>query len=887
MSYESKTKTSFKKKFFLFFLFVLLFAFCFLPYASKGLALEGDYPKIGTLTIEQVSKKAVDPTHLMKFAANWVIAAAVLMIFVNIIYAGIAYILSSGKPNSVLRARTRIKNSFLGLLIVAFSYLILLTLNPQLSIFQLERKSVPVGVLLLSKDGYDGLRDGADVLDLIQEEQAYPLTHDLSDTGAVLGDLAVEQWAGSGGGLTPQLPTGSQTATAGVVNFSKTPLYAIAFWGEIGDDSRIVFYPKANFEVIKGQEENKPVYFDKRGQVTEKGELVATRGAQTINVGGLGVAVVLIPAQQEQGFFKSEVDFKPASLVTYQKFSAKEKENTEIAKRLVVHPPLSIALKVYSPGVYFYSLDGEELYLNQSAPDLRDYNYNEQPYYIRIQNTRRLLSGGLDRVTTDGKYFAVLFSDFQYTGSSKVFFPKIKAEGGAGDTITEYDPSGQLLIRMPDLSFKKLNDVLATYAHAGTDIDIINLPKESNFILENGQTKLLSGQALYKEVMQAVKYKELNPKGNAPENTSIEIFPNTKVNDPQAQALVKSQVRYGDITSVSSVQVFQYEDDYSVCQKVVLCTQEGGLSNPDSKCLIYLDPNSTEFKEQKLVKNQVKYLMPLYEPVNLPRAYVFTGTLQDGDYGFEAINFSDSIKSIEIEPTDGKCLVGLFSNTLKFDNNGFKEWSGGTTGVSNFFTQTNLTLTQSSEIGKCGGLGGALRNQPCASSIVVYPIKPVAVSPVRNTGYSGGSGGPVSSGEARITIRRTECSTAGVKGVLTLETAQTSLRFNTLELPWNNNAEGASAIPSGSYPNSKMRYDAHDGHGNVVRRIQINDVKNRGGIQVHAGSKIADTEGCVLIFNSNYSIAQSQEEELENAVIQANAHNNIKVNIINECGGTW
>ncbi|MDP2951509.1 MAG: hypothetical protein Q8N55_03945, partial [bacterium] len=412
MSYESKTKPSFKKKFFLFFLFFLLFLLPTTKYLllTNCFALEGDYPKIGTLTIEQVSKKAVNPTHLMKFASNWVIAIAVLMIFGNIIFAGISYVFSSGKPNSVLKARTRIKNSFLGLFIVAFSYLILLTLNPQLSIFQLERKAVPVGVLLLSKEGYDSLRDGADVLDLIGEEQAYPLTHDISDASSVLGDLAVQKWAGSGDLMPPS--TGGAEATAEIVNFSKTPLYAIVFWGDLGDDSRLVFYPKANFEKIKNIDgslnaENKPVYFDKRGQVTEKGELIAGRSAQTINVGGLGVATVLIPTQQKEGFFKSEVDFKTASLTTYQKFSAKEKENTETAKRFVLHPPLSVALKVYSPGVYFYSLDGEELYLNQSAPDLRDYNFDQQAYAIRVQNTKRLLSGALDKTIFGGKYFAV------------------------------------------------------------------------------------------------------------------------------------------------------------------------------------------------------------------------------------------------------------------------------------------------------------------------------------------------------------------------------------------------------------------------------------------------------------------------------------------------
>ncbi|MCG2689947.1 DUF5675 family protein [Candidatus Parcubacteria bacterium] len=881
MNYESKNRLrpifSFKKIF-----FVLLFAICSMLFASKGLALEGDYPKIGALTIEQVSKKAVNPTHLMKFASNWVIAAAVLMIFVNIIYAGIAYVLSSGKPNSVLKARTRIKNSFVGLFIVAFSYLILLTLNPQLSIFQLERKSVPVGVLLLSEQGYKDLRDGTDVLDLIQEQEAYPLTHDISDSSLVLGDLAVQKWVGSGN-LIPASP--GTSAEAETVNFSTTPLYAIAFWGEMGDDSRVVFYPKVNFEKIKNidgslNEENKLVYFDKRGQVSEKGDLISSKQAQTVNVGGLVVPVVVVSASLGDGFFKSEVDFKTASLTTYQSFSAKEKESTETAKRFVLHPPLSIALKVYSPGIYLYSLNNEELYLNQSATDLRDYNFDQQAYSIRVQNTKRLLSGSLNKTILGGKYFAVLFSDFEYTGSSKVFFPKIQAEG-LGDTVADFTADGGLLVKTNTGTFEELNKVLKNYDPNSTGIvglpESIELPKEKQWVIDNNQTQLISGAELYKQVFQAIKYKELNPKGNAPENKAISIFPNKKSQDPVYEPSIE---RYGELASVSSVRVFQYEDDYSACSKIVLCTEEGGSKNLDSKCLVYLDPNSSEFKEQKLVENQVKYPMPLYEPINLPQeAYVFGGINNlSGYYIFNLVNFSDSIKSIEIEPTDGKCLVGLFSNVLKFDNaNNFKEWDNETTGVSNFFTQTTLTLTQSSEIGKCGRAGGILKNQPCASAVVAFPVEPVAITNV--AGYGGAYTGPVGVGEARITLRRTGCSSNKTEGSLTLETSLGLVGSATLELPWKNNDTGVSAIPSGSYTGF-MRYDAHDGHNNVVRRIQLNSVPNRGGIQIHSGASVGDTEGCILVTGAG------KEEEIEKAVIAAGAQKNIKINIINECG-TW
>ena len=277
--------------------------------------------------------------------------------------------------------------------------------------------------------------------------------------------------------------------------------------------------------------------------------------------------------------------------------------------------------------------------------------------------------------------------------------------------------------------------------------------------------------------------------------------------------------------------------------------------------------------------------MPLYEPINLPQeAYVFGGINNlSGYYIFNLVSFSDSIKSIEIEPTDGKCLVGLFSNVLKFDNaNNFKSWDNETTGVSNFFTQTTLTLTQSSEIGKCGRAGGILKNQPCASAVVAFPIEPVVITNV--AGYGGAYTGSVGVGEASITIRRTGCSSSRTEGSLTLETTQGLVGSATLELPWKNNDNsesptGPSAIPSGSYTGF-MRYDAHDGHNNVVRRIQLNSVPNRGGIQIHSGANVGDTEGCILVTEAG------KEEDIEKAVIAAGAQKNIKISIINECG-SW
>ncbi|MBM4177606.1 hypothetical protein FJ208_02295, partial [Candidatus Gribaldobacteria bacterium] len=431
------------------------------------------------------------------------------------------------------------------------------------------------------------------------------------------------------------------------------------------------------------------------------------------------LSLLIIKPEQGKGFFQSEVEFKTASLEDYQGMSAKEKENIAKAKRLVLHPPLSIAFKVYSPGVYLYSLDSEELYLNQSVPDLRDYNFNQKAHYIRIQNVKRLLSGAVPLTNLVAKYFAVLFSEPEYQGSSKVFFPQISSDSGTGITVAHFSADGQPLTTQCDNQGKcqTINQLLKTYDPLNKVANFLVLPQEKEYLVNN-QAKKITAPELYQQIFALIKQKELNPIGNIINNTALDIFPNKKSQSP---AYEPSAERYGELATVSSVRVFQYNPDKSTCLKVILCTQEGGLKNPDSQCLLYLDPNSPEFKNQALVKNQVKYPMPLYEPINLPKTYVYTGPNQNNDYLFTLVDFNEEVRSIEIE---GKCLVGLFSNKLKFDNQGnFKEWQNETTGMSGFFTQTNLTLTQNNQMGKCAKALGLQKNQPCASAIVIYPIE--------------------------------------------------------------------------------------------------------------------------------------------------------------------
>lgn len=64
---------------------------------------------------------------------------------------------------------------------------------------------------------------------------------------------------------------------------------------------------------------------------------------------------------------------------------------------------------------------------------------------------------------------------------------------------------------------------------------------------------------------------------------------------------------------------------------------------------------------------------------------------------------------------------------------------------------------------------------------------------------------------------------------------------HTLEKPWQNNQSYISSIPTGIYE-AFVRYDKDD-----QWRIQLKDVPDRTGVQIHIGNFPSEIEGCVLV----------------------------------------
>lgn len=113
--------------------------------------LEITYPKIPGFRIPSTVK--TDLFDYLKYIFVFFIAISGLLAFFMIIYAGVRYLTSTGKPSVMADARDQITSAFLGLLILLFSIVVLKTINPQIVKVSLPKVPLPAadfssGILL-------------------------------------------------------------------------------------------------------------------------------------------------------------------------------------------------------------------------------------------------------------------------------------------------------------------------------------------------------------------------------------------------------------------------------------------------------------------------------------------------------------------------------------------------------------------------------------------------------------------------------------------------------------------------------------------------------------------------------------------------------------------
>jgi len=118
----------------IFFLFLLLFLFLTIPLFILAQDLEVDYPEIFGEKPETVQYGLA---QYGKYLFNIAIATIGIIAMIALTWGGIIYFSSIGNPDRMKEGKERIKSAGLGLVILLLSYLILVTINPQLVILNI------------------------------------------------------------------------------------------------------------------------------------------------------------------------------------------------------------------------------------------------------------------------------------------------------------------------------------------------------------------------------------------------------------------------------------------------------------------------------------------------------------------------------------------------------------------------------------------------------------------------------------------------------------------------------------------------------------------------------------------------------------------------------
>jgi hypothetical protein len=111
--------------------FALIFLFLILG-ASFVSAQEVNYPRIPGVLAPQDFPDDAQPGLYVKYIISLAMWAAGVVALAALIYGGILYLMSSGKPDRMVAAKEQIVGAFLGVLILFSIYFILQTINPSL-----------------------------------------------------------------------------------------------------------------------------------------------------------------------------------------------------------------------------------------------------------------------------------------------------------------------------------------------------------------------------------------------------------------------------------------------------------------------------------------------------------------------------------------------------------------------------------------------------------------------------------------------------------------------------------------------------------------------------------------------------------------------------------
>lgn len=682
---------------------LLLACLFFLPTLGlAGLKLEQRYPDIPGFsqsinkTVEATAQKApgVSISALIKYLTGLVFVLSIGAATISLIVAGIQYLTNRGNKGVLKTARTRIYKSAIGVAILVGSYLILQLISPSFQVPKLEKIYVSSQVVLFTQEGKDAL----DLVNMIN------FTKDTIDELVTQGKARYfsSQWADATEYLGDLTTTNGGTSA----NFGDFPVIGVGLMGNGADNIKVLTFAGKNFLGTESRYTIKGV-FDKDEKSLNIDPVKYISFTETLYYFGLKQ----IPSTV--GYFEvnpitGTLELKP--------------------EKSIIHPPLSIAVVGIGPGVYLYSENsnsperriwGEnrqlppstkngQRYLQSNVSDFADtgFAFDNITASIEIRNNNKAAP-----IAKENDLMAVLFSDADYKGNSRIFFEKRPVS----IPLVYYNDAFKmpLLIKNP-----------------------INL-----------KTKIKSDGDYYDDSAATDK----DP-FNAEDGVEIGNIEKQKENDTVGEPIDVGGVdQLGKVEGASSIKIFNLLETANGCEEVRLCNQAdlGGY------CLSF----TASGREVSGLYNSLTLPMPWFAPVSIPE-YLITdkddylesnvetgerdlsgndpGVLENGDNK----SFAGNIRSIGI---DGNCAVALFENAVKngvlscirqIDTNKKDCWDNGGPGEkSQIFSYSDMTTHKGSQIsylnlsdqpiGSCTKREWLIRLKvvPCASAIAVFPVK--------------------------------------------------------------------------------------------------------------------------------------------------------------------
>jgi len=714
-------------------IFVLL-CLIVLPSMAFAVELEQTYPELSA--IKSITK-TTSITGLIRYLSTWAIVIAVLAVVVNLIAAGMQYLTSAGRAGKMTEAKSRIFRSVLGLAILAASYLILVTINPQLAVLKIEYVPVESGLFLFTFEGYDKFtKDGgfARIDELIGQKQIYPIMGDIRNMSSpnVLGMLGVAKRENN---LAPD-------SKAEKVDFINFPLYALGFWGLLEQDAKVIMYSEENFkgehyEYIFKEKLDKQGGRKREYGTDEYGMQIMVFRSDSSHFEPINddpnsfdadffKTIKSVPSDPEVDFLvdyvnllitqyhneisiaqRKEVDRnivrvqQMKSAEDYTRYDDMKSRYDPSALPDVIYPPLSLRVRRTGPGVYLYADEkhyNEEKRFTESHNDLSqiEIDFDKEAKEIKLINIKEVFDEDDQPIAAAGEqhdYLAILHEDPFFTGHLRLFFAQ------------RWDETEQIPIMCPDGRPKI----------GGKDCDPENnYSGYDDFVDDKGVVK--AGVTL-EDYLENFKYHEdsmiIGNMGDADNPKALKDAP-LKI----APESPLEETPYGKAEYVSSVSVFELNPDPSVCKEVKICTEKNFAAD-DGYCISYSYKGANTKKVPQT--GIVKFPMPLYRPVNIPDKAWVVKSKKDTDGSIEELDdeeFAQKIKSLHMT---GDCLVVLFENKIE-------DWPEDGPGPhSQAFPLSSKQDLSRYEIGRCGSrlrqVAKRWLSKPCAQSIVVYPIK--------------------------------------------------------------------------------------------------------------------------------------------------------------------